>query len=134
MHEPRSRLPLKITLLAMVGVPSTDGPIIPSSHMLRAPNHLAPHLRPINTVIQLLVHQPADNHIVPSDHVQAMCLLDRSLLVVLRPDNPLDRVLQHEIRDLIAGDQGAGEGASVDGQDDDFFCEGGKGFNTRFSL
>ena len=36
------------------------------SNMFRTSNHISPHLTPINTRIQLLIHQPANHHIVSS--------------------------------------------------------------------
>lgn len=93
--------------------------------MLRTPNHLPPHLRPINTRIQLLIHQPTNHHIIPPHQIQAMRLLSRRLLVLLRSNDALDGVFEHEVRHLVAADERAGEGAAVDGYDEDFFCGGG---------
>jgi hypothetical protein len=62
------------------------------SNMFRAPNHIPPHLTPINTRIQLLVHQPAHHHIVSPHQVQAVRLLGRGLVVALLADDALDCV------------------------------------------
>lgn len=56
-----------------------------------------------------------------------MRLLSRRLLVLLWPDDALDGVFEHEVGDLVAADERAGEGAAVDGYDEDFFCGGGRG-------
>lgn len=88
--------------------------------MLRAPNHLAADFRPVDARVQLLVHQPAHHHIVASHQVQAVRLLGRGLVVALLADDPLHCVLQHQVGHLIAGDEGAGQGAPVDGYDEDF--------------
>lgn len=79
-----------------------------SSNMFRTPNHLPPHLRPINTRIQLLIHQPTNHHIIPSHQIQPMRLLRRRLIIILGPDYALEGVFEHEIGDLVAGDEGAG--------------------------
>ena len=39
------------------------------SNMFRTSNHISPHLTPINTRIQLLIHQPANHHIVSSHQI-----------------------------------------------------------------
>lgn len=90
--------------------------------MLRTPNNLAPNLRPINTLVQLLIHQPTDNNIIAPHQVQAMRLLGGRLVVALLADDTLDGVGEDEVGDLVARHEGAGEGAAVDGEDEDFFC------------
>lgn len=80
----------------------------PQSHMLCTPNNLPPNLRPINTPIQLLIHQPTNHDIIAPHKVQPVRLFRRRLFVVLGPDDALDGIFEHEIGDLIAGDEGAG--------------------------
>lgn len=92
------------------------------SHMFSAPNDLPAHLRPIDTSIQLLIHQPTNYHIVTPDHIHAMRLLDRRLLVVLWSDHTLDCIFKHKVGDLIAAEESAGKRAAVDCEDQDFFC------------
>ena len=96
-------------------------PIFPSL-MLHPPNDAAPHLRPVNTRVQLLVEQPADRDILPADQVQAVLDFRARLRVVGGADDALDRVLEDEVGELVAGEEGAGQGAAVGGEDEDFFC------------
>lgn len=91
--------------------------------MLRAPNHLSPHLCPVNALVQLLVHQPADDDIVSSHQVEPVRLLGGRLVVAGLADDALDRVREHEVRHLVAGDERAGQRAAVDGEDENFFWE-----------
>lgn len=91
--------------------------------MLRTSYHLAPHLSPINTPIQFFIHKPTDNNIIASHKIQPrVWLLSALLLIVLRSDNALDGVFQDEIRDLVAADEGTGECAAVDCENEDLFC------------
>lgn len=53
-----------------------------------------------------------------------MRLLHARLIVLGGPDDALDRVFQDEVGDLVAGDEGACEGAAVDCDDADFFYGG----------
>lgn len=76
--------------------------------MLSTPNNLPSNLRPINAPIQLFIHQSTDHNVVPSHQIQAMWLLHRRLFIILRPDDSLDSIFEHQIRDLIAADESAG--------------------------
>ena len=49
-----------------------------------------------------------------------MRLLSTRLLIVPRPNNPLDRILQHEVGDLVAADERARQRPPVNGDDQDF--------------
>jgi hypothetical protein len=62
------------------------------SDMLRASDHISSDLAPINTRVQLLIHQPADHHVVSPHQVQAMRLFGRRLVVALLADDAFDRV------------------------------------------
>jgi hypothetical protein len=63
-----------------------------SSNVFRTSNHISPDLTPINTRIQLLIHQPANHHIVASHQVQSVRLLGRRLVVALLANDAFDRV------------------------------------------
>lgn len=102
-------------------VPRENSLSIFRSNMLRTANDLAPNLRPINTLVQLLIHQPTDNNIIAPHQVQAMRLLGGRLVVALLADDTLDGVGEDEVGDLVARHEGAGEGAAVDGEDEDPF-------------
>jgi len=62
------------------------------SDMLRTSDHISSDLTPINTRIQLLIHQPANHHIVSSDQIQSVRLLGRRLVVALLADDAFDCV------------------------------------------
>lgn len=94
--------------------------------MLRAPDRLSFHLGPVYALVQLLIHEPAHHHIVSSHQIQAMRLLARGLLIVWLAYDALDCVGEYQVRDLIAGYEGAGEGPAVDCDDEDFFCVRGR--------
>lgn len=94
----------------------------PTSHMLCTPYHLSSYFGPVDTRVDLFIHQSTNHHVIASDHIESMRLLRRGLIVVLRPDNALDGVFEHEVRDLIAAEECAGESATVDCNDEDLFC------------
>lgn len=89
--------------------------------MLRPPHQRPPHLHPIDTRIQLLIHQPTHRHVLPSYQVQPVFDLRAGFLVVGGPDDALDGVREDEVGELVAGEEEAGEGAAVGGEDEDFF-------------
>lgn len=91
--------------------------------MLRAPDHIASYLSPINAAIDLLVHQSANNYVVSAHQIQAVWLLHRRLLVILWSDDALHSVLQHNIGDLVATYQCARERSAVDGDNQNFLCK-----------
>jgi hypothetical protein len=78
------------------------------SNMFRTPNRLPPNLRPINTLLHLLIHKPTNHHIVSPHKIQPMRLLCARFLIIHTPDDSLDGVLQDEIGHLVARDEGAG--------------------------
>lgn len=53
-----------------------------------------------------------------------MRLLGCGLFVAVLADHALDGVGEHEVGHLVAGHEGAGEGAAVDGYEEDFFWKG----------
>lgn len=85
--------------------------------MLHPSHHRAPHERPVDLGIQLLVHQAAHRHVLAADQVQAVADLGAGLVVVVRPDDALDRLTQHQVRGLVAREQRAEQGAPVGGED-----------------
>lgn len=85
--------------------------------MFRAAHNLAPNLSPINTRIHILIHQPANHHVVTPDHVQPMRRLCARLRVIHRTYDALHRLLQHQVRHLVAGDERPDQGAAVDCED-----------------
>lgn len=95
---------------------------ITSSDVLGAPDNLSPDLGPINACIHFLIDQAANDDIVPSDHVKAVGGLGTRLRVVSGTDNALDGVLEDQIGDLVARQQGPRQCAAVDGDDQDFLC------------
>lgn len=44
--------------------------------------------------------------------------------VVCRANDPLDCVVQDDVRDLVTGQEGPGQCSSVDCDDEDLFCTG----------
>lgn len=58
--------------------------------MLHTTNHRASNLKPINTIIQLLIHQSHNRNIVPSDQVQAMWNFARGFRVIWWTYDALD--------------------------------------------
>lgn len=102
--------------------------------MLRTSNRLPLHLRPIDTRIQLFIDQPTNHDIIASYQVYSVRLFSRRVFIVRRSDNALNGVLENEIRNVIAADERAGECASVDGYDQDFFCERAGGVSTVSGL
>ena len=83
--------------------------------MFRAPHHLPPHFRPIDTRVQLLIHQSTHHHIVSSHDIESMWLFDGGFFVVRRSNYALDGVFEYEVRHLVAAEEGSGEGSAVDG-------------------
>ena len=100
------------------------------SLMLHTTDHIPPHFRPINRRIQFLIQQAAYSHILPSHQVQSMRHFFAVFRVVLWANDALDGVLKHEIGDLIAREEGAGQGSTVCSQDEDFFCGSGEGVDV----
>jgi hypothetical protein len=49
-----------------------------------------------------------------------MWLLRRRLIILLRSDDPLYRILQDEVGDLIAAYERASQGPAVNGDDENF--------------
>lgn len=70
--------------------------------------HDAPsHLRPLNLSIQLFIDQSADNHVLPSNQVQAMAVLGARFRVVWWSYNTLDGLAEDKVRRLVAGEESA---------------------------
>lgn len=91
--------------------------------MPHAPDHVPPHTRPIDLSVHLLIDQPHDRDIVPPHQVQPVLHLAAGLLVVGGPDDALDGVGEHEVGQLVAGEEGAEESAAVGGEEEDLFFE-----------
>lgn len=68
---------------------SLSAPLPRSRRMLHAPNDRAPHLVPVYTLVQLLVHQADDRHIVAPHNIKPVLDLARRLVVVRRADDAL---------------------------------------------
>ena len=88
--------------------------------MLHTPNHIAPNLCPINTRIQLLIHQPTDSYVLPSYEVKPMANLGTWFRIIVRPYYALDGLAQNEVGQLVAGKESTGQGSAVCGKDKDF--------------
>jgi hypothetical protein len=63
-----------------------------SSCVLYSAYNRSPDLQPIDTVIQLFIHQPNNHDIVPSDQVQAMLNLARCFWIIWWSDDALRRM------------------------------------------
>ncbi|KAK3202658.1 hypothetical protein GRF29_154g319888 [Pseudopithomyces chartarum] len=91
--------------------------------MLRRPNNIPPHLRPINTLINLLIHPPTHRDRIPPHNVQPQrYLFGRDVVfrvVDSRPDDALDGGGKNEVHAAVAGLEGADHGAAVEGEDRD---------------
>lgn len=94
------------------------------SNVFRAPYNRALDLCPVDRSVQLLIHKSTHNYVVASDHVHAVVLLFTGLFIVGRADNSLNGILEDEVRDLIAREEGAGQGSAVHCEDEDFFYVG----------
>lgn len=114
---------LSIAFLASLDHISATMALEAPSHMLRAPNNLAPNLCPVDARVHVLVHQAAYHDVVSSDHVQSVRSFYARLWVVGGSNYAFNRVLEYEIGDLVARNEGACEGAAVDSDDDNLFCE-----------
>lgn len=66
------------------------------------------HLGPFNLAIQFLIQQPTDGNVLPPNQVQAMTDLGAGFGVILRADDALDGLAEHEVGELIAGKENAG--------------------------
>lgn len=88
--------------------------------MFGGPNDLAPNLLPIDTVVQLLIHEADYCDIVTPDKIQAMANLRTGLRVLCRPDDPLDGLVEDNVGDLVTGQKCADQRPSIDCDDQDF--------------
>jgi len=66
-----------------------------SSWVLNSPNNSASDFQPVNTIIQFLIHQANDHHVVPSDQIQSMRNLARRLGIIWRSYNTLCSLWQN---------------------------------------
>lgn len=90
--------------------------------MLRRPNDFASDFFPIDTLVQLFIHEPNDCYIITSHEVEAMTNLRAGFGVVGGPDNAFDSVVQNNIGDLIAGEESSHKSSSIDCYDQNFLC------------
>ena len=90
--------------------------------MLRTADHLASHFVPVNAVVQLLIDESDYCDIVAANKVKTMADLGAGLVVRTASNYSLDCFIKDDIRDLIAGKEGANEGTAVDGDNEDLFC------------
>ncbi|KAG9768458.1 hypothetical protein KCU88_g7187, partial [Aureobasidium melanogenum] len=91
--------------------------------MLRRSNDLSSDFFPIDAVVQLFIHQSHNSDIVTSYKVQAMADLRAGFWVIGGTDDALDGVVQDDVGDLVAGEEGADECATVNCDDEHLFCE-----------
>jgi len=61
-----------------------------SLRVLHAPNNGAPDLQPVDTIIELFIHQTNHSYVISSDEIQTMRDLCGRLRVVRGPDDPFD--------------------------------------------
>ena len=73
--------------------------------MLHAPNHIASHLRPINTRIQLLIHEPTDSNILPSYKIKPMADLGAWFRIIVRSYYTFNCLAEDEVGQLIAREE-----------------------------
>lgn len=102
----RTYIPAVCVLFSRRSLRGIDFLCFPSC-MLHAPNHIAPHLRPINTRIQLLIHQPTNSNILPSYKIKPVANLGARFRIIMRPYYALDCLAQDKVRQLIAGKESA---------------------------
>lgn len=89
--------------------------------MLRRPQNLTPHFRPIDTLIQLLIYPSAHRHAIPSYDVKAQGYFLARNFFLTRPDDAFDGVLEDEIHAAVTGKEGPDHGTAVDCEDGYFF-------------
>ena len=76
--------------------------------MLDPTNNIPPNLRPIDLLIQLLVHKPADDDILSPYQVHPMLDFGAWLFIVYRSDDALDGLGEDDVGQLVAGEEIAG--------------------------
>lgn len=74
-----------------------------TSHVFCRPYNVAPHLRPVNARVQLLLHQSHQHNVVSANEVKPVAGLGAGLWVVGRANDALDGVAEDEVGDLVAG-------------------------------
>jgi hypothetical protein len=84
-----------------------------SSHMLRASDHIASDLAPVDTAVELFVHEPTNCDVVASHEVQTMVHLRAWLRIVCWSDDSFDRVIEDDVGDLIAREEGPDQCSAV---------------------
>jgi hypothetical protein len=86
----------------------------PHSHVLRPADGVAVHLGPVNRPVELLVDEPAHDHVVAPHEVQPV--LDATArLVAGGADYALDRGRQHQVCVVVEGFEAADESPAVGG-------------------
>jgi hypothetical protein len=75
--------------------------------MLRTSNHITSNLVPVNAVIKLFIDKTAYRNVVTAYKIQSMAHLRARLRVVSWSDDSFDGVVQDDIGNLIAGEEGS---------------------------
>ena len=77
----------------------------PASHMFGTPNYLTSNFIPIYAAIELLSNEPTYCDVVSSHQIKSMADLRAWFGIVSRANNSFDRLAEHNVRDLVAGEQ-----------------------------
>lgn len=77
------------------------------SHMLGPSNDLSAHFCPVDAVVKVLIDQAADRDVVTSHQIKAVTDFGAWLWVVLGSNNSFDSLIQHDVGELVTGEQGA---------------------------
>jgi hypothetical protein len=68
------------------------------SHMLYSTNDLTPYFSPVDALVKLLIDQSTYGNVVSSDEIEAMTRFGAWLWVVLRSNDPLDSIVEDDVR------------------------------------
>ena len=89
--------------------------------MFYASNDCSSNLFPVDARIQLFVHKPTDRDIISPNEIQPMTDLCTGLRVIGGADDTFKGVVEDDIGQLIAGEEGACECSTVGSNDQDPF-------------
>jgi len=75
--------------------------------MFCSSDHFSTHFAPVNTAVELFINQATYGDVVSSDKIEPMADFRTWLGIVLGSYDSLDRLIQDDIGELVAGEQGA---------------------------
>ena len=75
--------------------------------MFGTPNYLTSNFVPVYAAVELLSHEPTYCDVVSSHQIESVADLGAWFGIVSRANNSFDSLAEHNVRDLVAGEQGA---------------------------